>query len=247
MKRLHLPGIASAIGLLLHLAPAWAGADISIGPLYDYLPGATSSITKLIRNDGDETGFLRVEVKRMVFDDKGQTHEIEQSTDDALKDRLIVSPSRLIVPAKGARSTRILYVGKRDHEQYFRVRYHPVLPTRQEGFDITEQAEQQSARAGLKLLVGYGEIVFVRPAVERYDTTFNRHASGLTISNNGNATIVLDNYRTCFDDKKPCAEPIKKLLLPGRKLDVSAPDLSSVSLDLIEGKQTRKKHFEFPA
>lgn len=240
--------IATVMGLLLQCTHASAGDPrISVGGLYDYLPATTSSITKPIRNSGDETGFLRVEIKRIEFDAQGKAHEIAQAEDGALQDRLIVSPNRLIVPPDGARSTRIIYVGKRDKEQYFRVRYLPVQPTRKQGFDITEQAEKKFASAGIKVLIGYGEIVFVRPAKEQYDTALNQHPGGLTVANNGNSTIVLDNYRVCHAGKTACEEPSKKFVLPGRKLEVSEPNLAGVSFDLIEGSQTRNQHFDFPA
>ncbi|KVM73940.1 hypothetical protein WJ60_06420 [Burkholderia ubonensis] len=132
--------------LLLQAAHAWAGdPKISVGSLYDYLPGNTSSITKPIRNSGDETGFLRIEIKRIAFDAQGKAQETRQADDGTLQNRLIVSPNRLIVPPQGARSTRILYVGKRDREQYFRVRYLPVEPTRKAGFDVSPDIERKFA------------------------------------------------------------------------------------------------------
>jgi P pilus assembly chaperone PapD len=240
--------MTAALGLLLQGIHAWAGdPQISIGGLYDYMPGKISSITKPIRNNGDETGFLRVEIKRIEFDAQGKSHEVAQADDGAMQDRLIVSPNRLIVPPQGARSTRILYVGKRDAEQYFRVRYLPVEPSRKQGFDVSADTEKKFASAGVKVLIGYGEIVFVRPAKEKYDTAFNPHPSGLTIANNGNSTIVLDNYRVCHAGKSKCEEPSKKFVLPGRKFDVSEPNLAGLDFDLIEGDRTRNQHFDFPA
>lgn len=233
--------------LILQAAHAWAsGANINIGSLYDYLPGTTSSITKPIRNSGDETGFVRIDVKRILFDANGKSNEIPQPDNGSLRDRLIVSPNRLIAPAQGVRSTRILYVGKRDDEQYFRVRYLPVQPTRKDGFDVTADVERKAARAGLKVLIGYGEIVFVRPTHEKYDTKLDQRADGLTVSNNGNSTIILDNYQVCRQGAK-CAEPMKEFVLPHRKLEISGKDATSVSFDLVEGTQTRNQHFDFSA
>ncbi|MGY4725803.1 hypothetical protein [Burkholderia pyrrocinia] len=234
--------------LLLQAAHAWAGGpNINIGSLYDYMPGNTSSITKPIRNSGDETGFVRIDVKRIVYDANGKASEMDQPDNGSLQDRLIVSPNRLIAPAEGVRSTRILYVGKRDEEQYFRVRYLPVQPSRKDGFDVTADVEHKFASAGVKVLIGYGEIVFVRPTHEKYDTVLDKRADGLTVSNNGNSTIILDNYEACHQGEQKCAEPMKKFLLPHRKLDISGKDLTSVSFDLEEGTQTRNQHFDFSA
>ena len=40
----------------------------------------------------------------------------------------MASPARLIVPAKGMQGTRLLHMGGRDTERYFRVRFVPVVP-----------------------------------------------------------------------------------------------------------------------
>ncbi|KVC71777.1 hypothetical protein WI75_25690 [Burkholderia ubonensis] len=229
-------------------AHAFAGAPkINVGALYDYLPGDTSSIMKPIRNDGDETGFLKVEVKRITFDAQDHMHEVPQADGGSLENRLIVSPNRLIVPPDGARSTRILYVGKRDQEQYFRVRYIPVEPTRKAGFDVTSEVEKRFADAGVRVLIGYGEFVFVRPSHEQYDTTFQQKPAQLVIDNHGNSTVILDNYRTTAAGQDKSAEPSKKFVLPGRQMAVSTPSLKDVDFDLIEGDKTTHKHFDFAA
>ncbi|WP_246796400.1 hypothetical protein [Burkholderia perseverans] len=224
--------------------PAPSGPKLNVGGLYDYLPGDTSSIMKPIRNDGDETGFVAVEIKRIVFDADDHLHESPQPSDGALEDRLIVSPNRLIVPPQGARSTRILYVGKREVEQYFRVRYLPVQPSRKAGFDVSPEVERRAARAGIKVLIGYGEIVFVRPSHEHYDTRFDDTPDALRIVNHGNTTVVLDNYRVSArshaDD-----EPSRHFILPGRTLTVKKQDVRSIAFDLEEGRHTRHKRFDF--
>ncbi|KVT57794.1 hypothetical protein WK55_16580 [Burkholderia ubonensis] len=227
---------------------AFAGAPkINVGALYDYLPGNTSSIMKPIRNDGDETGFLKVEVKRITFDTQDHMHEVPLADDGSLENRLIVSPNRLIVPPDGARSTRILYVGKRDQEQYFRVRYLPVEPSRKAGFDVSPDVEKKFANVGVKVLIGYGEFVFVRPTHEHYDTAFQQTPGKLAIVNHGNSTVILDNYRLTETGQDKSAEPSKKFVLPGREMDVSTSVLKDLDFDLIEGENTTHKHFDFAA
>jgi len=248
MKRFKLCQLAAALAMTALSAHAWAGAPkINVGALYDYLPGNTSSIMKPIRNDGDETGFLKVEVKRITFDAQDRMHETPQADDGSLENRLIVSPNRLIVPPDGARSTRILYVGKRDQEQYFRVRYLPVEPSRKAGFDVSPNIEKKFANAGVKVLIGYGEFVFVRPTHEHYDTAFQQTPGKLTIVNHGNSTVIIDNYRVTAAGQDKSAEPSKKFVLPGREMDVSTTSLKDVEFDLIEGENTTHKHFDFAA
>ncbi|KVE71699.1 hypothetical protein WJ07_01875 [Burkholderia vietnamiensis] len=221
------------------------GPKINVGGLYDYLPGSMSSLMKMIRNDGDVTGFVKVEVKRITFDAQDHIHESPQADDGSLRNRLIVSPNRLIVPPDGARSTRLLYVGKRDQEQYFRVRYLPVEPSRKAGFDVSPDVEKKFADAGVKVLVGYGEFVFVRPTSEHYDTAFRQTPGKLAIVNHGNSTVILDDYRVTSAERDKPAEPVRKFVLPGREMEVATSALKQLDFDLLEGGKTTPKHFEF--
>ena len=95
--------------------------SINIGPMFEYMGGKQSSILKRIRNKGDATAFVRVEVSEVVFKEDGKQEEVP--LDSALLTQrdgqgLIASPSRLIVPAEGAQSVRLLYRGKRDADCY---------------------------------------------------------------------------------------------------------------------------------
>ncbi|MDN7225643.1 hypothetical protein QZL56_21120, partial [Providencia stuartii] len=63
--------------------------------------------------------------------DKGISIESSQKTingNKLEKDRLIVSPLRLIIPPSGFQSVRMIWPGEREKERYFRVRFTPVLP-----------------------------------------------------------------------------------------------------------------------
>jgi hypothetical protein len=58
----------------------------------------------------------------------------------------------MIIPANGVQATRLLFMGERDKERYFRVRFIPVLPKQEDGFDLdanSVQKEQQQVSAGV--------------------------------------------------------------------------------------------------
>ncbi|MCA8180529.1 molecular chaperone [Burkholderia vietnamiensis] len=246
MKRLKLRHVLAVFGMAMLSANAFAGTPkINIGGLYDYMPGNTSSLMKMIRNDGDETGFVKVEIKRVTFGAQGEIHESAQVDDGSLQNRLIVSPNRLIVPPDGARSARILYVGERGTEQYFRVRYLPVEPSRKGGFDVSPDVEKKFADAGVKVLVGYGEFLFVRPTHEHYDTVFQQSPGKLVIVNHGNSTVILDDYRTTAAGQDEPGEPVRRFVLPGRTMNVATSSLKELDFELMEGENTTPKHFDF--
>jgi hypothetical protein len=58
----------------------------------------------------------------------------------------MASPARLIVPAKGMQGTRLLHMGARDTERYFRVRFVPVVPEKEDEFAVSSEERTPTRR-----------------------------------------------------------------------------------------------------
>lgn len=207
--------------LCLALAPclAQAGPELNVGGLYDYLEDGKSTLLKRVRNGGDATAFVKVSVVELVYEGEGPPREVPLDGQAMAERGLVVSPARLIVPARGMQAVRLLYRGERDRERYYRLRFIPVLPETGDGFAVNEQeaeAYRDSLKAGVNLLAGYGTLLFVHPANTRYQTPVSRKAGALTVSNQGNATVVLDHFRQCQTRDQRCEPATKHHLLPGR-------------------------------
>ncbi|AIR91710.1 pilus assembly protein [Pseudomonas cremoricolorata] len=226
------------------LAPGWAEAapELNVGGLYDYLEAGKSTSLKRVRNGGDATAFVKVSAAELVYDDKGVSHEVELDG-LALEQRgLIVSPARLIVPARGMQAVRLLYKGERERERYYRLRFIPVLPEQGDGFAVTEaEAEtyRDSLRAGVNLLAGYGTLLFVRPAEPRYATRSSATGGKLSVVNDGNSTVVLDHLRVCEQGTEVCGPSTKQHVLPGRSRVIDGTPGHVFQFELHEGEQHR--------
>jgi P pilus assembly chaperone PapD len=196
-----------------------AAPELNVGSLYDYLDGDRSTLLKRVRNGGDTTAFVKVSVAELVYDADGKAREVDTDGLPLEQRGLVASPARLIVPAKGMQAVRLLYRGPRDQERYFRLRFMPVLPEAGDGFAVDEQDAERyrdSLKAGVNLLAGYGSLLFVRPEQTRYQTPVQRQAGQLVVTNQGNATVVLDHFRQCRTAGEGCEQSTKHHLLPGR-------------------------------
>jgi len=221
-----------------------ASPQINVGPLFDYMPSNGSHFLKRIRNTGDATAYVRVEVTRMNIDSAGKITETPVDTaalarSEADASGLIASPSRLIIPASnGMQAVRLIYRGERDSEQYFRVRYVPVVPESGE-FSLDEKQSgdyKQSMSAGVSVFTGFGTVVFVPPRNARYDTRMD----GRQISNQGNATVILDNVKICQVAKpEQCSKSSKLHLRPGQSHMLPGEVTEYTRFDLIEGGNKR--------
>ncbi|CAG8867453.1 putative fimbrial chaperone EcpB [Pseudomonas fluorescens] len=228
-----------ALPLSLQAAP-----ELNIGGLYDYIEGGRSTLLKRVRNGGDTTAFVKVSVAELVYDTQGVASEVSLEGVAMQERGLVVSPARLIVPARGLQSVRLLYRGQRERERYFRVRFIPVLPEVNDGFAVDEaeaQAYRDSLKAGVNLLAGYGSLLFVRPADTHYQTRIEAQKGTLTVVNEGNSTVALDHFRQCQAAGEACGPATKHHLLPGRTRQFEGQAGHVFQFELQQGGQREHK------
>ncbi|WP_187433172.1 hypothetical protein, partial [Serratia marcescens] len=139
---------------------------------------------------------------------------------ELVKDRLLVTPMRMIIPPGNFQTSRILWSGQRDVEQYYRVRYTPVLPAINDGFGLNDieikDYRNKTVQAGVNVLAGYGTIVIVQPDNPAFDTKITQQINGVEIVNMGNATIVAEDIKSCSAKMSQCDAAARAFILPGR-------------------------------
>jgi Mat/Ecp fimbriae periplasmic chaperone len=241
-----------AIGILSASAHG-ASPSINIGSLYEYIDSNRSNVLKRVRNTGDVTAFVRVNVTEMIYDAEGHATEVPVTTEHlgqqagAPGNSLVASPARLIVPAKGQHATRLLYQGDRDKERYYRVRFVPVVPEKGDADFALNDAEatkyQSELSAGIQVLTGYGIVVMVRPNEAHYDVQVHDEPGAFTMRNQGNTTVSIDNFVDCGAGEKNCTDPRKIHLLPGLSQRFEKVDGHRYRFDVVEGDKSRKMQF----
>ncbi|WP_193353199.1 hypothetical protein [Candidatus Regiella insecticola] len=177
--------------------------------MYDMLMPGESTLTKRIYNSGSSTAFVRVDILEITLGEKKNTETpiIQVKNNKVNKETLIVTPQRLIIPPSGFQYVRLIFPGKRDRERYYRVRFTPVLPKNNDGFNLTEKElkdyqSTQEIKAGVNVMTGYGSALFVLPENPRFDTQVIKDKHLITVKNNGNATVLLDKIRICLQEKE---------------------------------------------
>lgn len=243
MNRGFLLGVLSVFCLT-----AQAGPQINVGTVYDYLDADKSTYLKRVFNSGDATAFVKVNVLEIVYDADGLPKEIpvENAADGASRNGLMASPARLIVPAQGMQGTRLLYMGERDRERYFRVRFVPVVPEQEDDFVISGEERDEykkSLTAGVNVMTGFGTIFFVRPKDARFATVVNDTDSRYELRNDGNTVIIVDEFKSCSLTKETdCGATTKHHVLAGKTFAFDKEKGREYRFFLIEGadKKTMK-------
>ena len=239
--------------LLAVMATAHAASpNINVGAMYEYLEPGRSMLLKRVRNSGDATAFVRVEITEVVYDSAGKPIEQPLPPEQALTlegtaAHLLASPARLIVPASGQQAARLLYRGDRSRERYYRLRFVPVLPASEE-FALTE-AESEDYRkqlsAGVNVLTGYGVFVIVHPAQATYRVHHQESSDSYLLRNDGNSTVIVEDLVHCQGSGKAeqCSPPRKVHLLPGRSQRFEKLVGHAQRFQLVEGDTRRSVHF----
>ncbi|MEG6258832.1 hypothetical protein [Enterobacter bugandensis] len=224
---------------------AVAGPAINVGELNEYIQGNKNSLAKRIQNTGDSTAFVRVDVSEIVFN--GEKYSEQSLDSDALirgkGTGLMSSPARLIVPAGGAQTNRLLITGDRSRERYYRVRYVPVMPKEAGEFGVTNkelEAYKKQVKAGVNVLTGYGTIVTVLPHNPSFDTRISTAGNRLLVSNNGNGSVVVQGLKSCKgEDERECSGQTTHQVRPGSRFEQAIPAGHVLHYNLIEGLQKK--------
>ncbi|OAT23921.1 hypothetical protein M977_00211 [Buttiauxella gaviniae ATCC 51604] len=234
-------------GVILPVIGYTAAPEISVGMMQDYIDADKSSFVKRIRNDGDATAFVKVDVSEIVPGNKSESNEKPAMDINQVKSSgghtLIASPARLIIPAKSMQTVRLLVMGDRQQERYYRVRYIPVMPDSKGGFNVSQKEVSDygaTLSAGVNILAGYGTIVYVRPGKVSFNTDITQNESGMTVRNNGNSVIFLDHFKTCDSNGKNCDVTAKHHILPGASRDFTKKAGQVFHFQLIEGDKTKR-------
>jgi len=241
------------MGLCLIFKTGWVLAipSIGIGSMYDIFTPEKQAINKHIYNTGISTAFVRVELLEVDINNKQKIIEapVKEITGNTLeKERLIVTPLRMIIPPSGFQLVRFMWAGERTAEKYYRVRFTPVLPEHGDSFGLNEQQitayREETLSVGLNVMAGYGTLVIVQPSQPIFNTLIEtRMPDFISVVNNGNATIALENIRSCNSADTDCSSAARQFILPGQTKKIARVKGLNTSFTLIEGQKQKKLRF----
>lgn len=233
--------------IISYLPTVSAVPVIGISSMYDVLTPGTQSMTKRIYNTGNTTAFVRIDLFEVYPGKKTTARELPQKEimgNTLEKDRLIVTPLRMIIPPSGFQAVRILWPGDRGIERYYRVRFTPVMPDGSDDFGLDEKTRNEyrksTLQAGINVLTGYGTVVIIQPDNPFFNSKIDasRH-DVISITNNGNTTISLDNIRYCKSTDVDCGAVTREFVLPEKSKNIEKRVGYTTSFTLIEGNNKK--------
>ncbi len=126
---------------------------------------------------------------------------------------LIVSPSKLIVAPQQRKTVRVIVTqAATDKDKVYRVRFMPKAPE----VIVTKDSTEKTKQTGIKVLIGYEILVFIRPPNPHADLQVTRIGKTATFKNTGNSNMELREVKVCNTDKTDCQEIKAKRLYAGQ-------------------------------
>ena len=169
--------------LLLLAQPVLAAMSLDKIIVYlDDLPNAREDI--VVSNPDQETLYLQTEIYRV--DNPGLPTEKRVRVINPDEFRLLVSPSRAVIPAGENKRFRLMPLDRNlEKEQVYRVTFKPVV------------GELKSEKNALKILVAYQVLVFVQPEGGEFQVSLERQDAQLTLANHGNVNAEVVTMEYC--------------------------------------------------
>ncbi|WP_460225886.1 fimbrial biogenesis chaperone [Aurantivibrio infirmus] len=154
-------------------------------------------------NNGDDVGYVEIEVFEVRNPGTEQEERVKVTDPEELK--LIVSPSKLAIPANNQKLVRIVNLapGEND-ERIYRVNVTPVLPPLQD--------DEGSV---VRVVVAYQLLVIIDPANPQEDLEIRREANQLFVKNNGNTNVLISNGKQCEANEEACVDIAAHRVYPG--------------------------------
>ena len=183
---LFIPGISQAI---------------NVGSVTTFIDAGSQDVAKEIENASDQARLVTVTVTRISSPEEGG-QEMPMEVDG----ELMLSPSRLMLPANAKNNVRFFYKGPQDgKERYYRIRW---LDTALSMDDQRNERRQAVATTSAQI----GTILVVTPRQQQFDYTLQ---DGI-LTNKGNASYRTIAYGTCLkQSQEQCKETYYDL--PGKK------------------------------
>ncbi|MDX7709088.1 hypothetical protein SJS39_11870 [Aeromonas caviae] len=173
---------------------------INVGAVTTFIDAGSQEVAKQIENGSDQARLVTISVTRITSPEEGG-----QEIPMEVSGELMLSPSRLMLPANAKNNVRFFYKGPQDDkERYYRIRW---LDTALSVDDQRNERRQAVATTSAQI----GTILVVTPRQHRFAYDLKDD----TLTNQGNASYRTVAYGPCLTGEELCKETYYDL--PGKQ------------------------------
>jgi hypothetical protein len=205
-----------------------------------YIPPNKSNVNASIFNAKPEMAYAIFNITEITNPrtKNEKEKEIDLSKSDA---PMAITPSQLVVRPESSTDFRIFSIDtERSKDRYFVIEPKQVYGTPLKREEQNKKNNKTSANIGLS--ISLASIVVVPKQNPTYITKINEK-DGLTITNNGDSVVLIENLYTCDENEENCSKAISYRLFPNETKNFCHHCKTGykVEYDLTEGNLTQHK------
>ena len=188
--------VKSALLISALSASLQAHAALSLDRIIVYFePDELPRQDMLVTNPDPENLYLQTEVYNVI--NPGTDKEEQVLATDPSQIKLLATPAKSVIPPNSRKTVRLVSLEKpKDKEAVYRVTFRPVV------------GEQEATQSGVKILIAYQALIFVRPDNPAYNVSARVEGDRVVFSNSGNMHAVLRNGQYCQNDNPESCTPL---------------------------------------
>ena len=191
-------------------------ANISVSPLIVNFTKADQHIQNIrVFNIGDDKAYVRIATSLVKAPGAKNSTNVDIKNPRELG--ILVSPKKMVIPVGQSRLVRILLTKPVDNdERIYQIKIFPTVG------DIHANSN------GVKVLIGYGVRVVVRPNDPQPNILITRNGKQITAINKGNTNAILYDGKQCNAAGNACKDLPSHRLFAGNIWEFTAPYSSPV-------------------
>lgn len=202
-------------------------------------PGKSSPQEVTVTNPDEEPLFLQTDVFRVI--DPGTENEKTEKAANPEQIKLLTAPKKATLSPRTRKRIRLISLETpKKTEMVYRVSFKPVI------------GELQAKKSGIKVLVAYEALVFVRPEKPFYKVTAKREKDAMVFTNEGNMNVMLRNGQYCKNERKSSCEKLsvenriyagQSWKMPLSEEVLKAGDKGYITFGLFDGEDEKSEKF----
>jgi P pilus assembly chaperone PapD len=179
------------LGSLLLLVSNVSFASISVSPLIAEFTPETPVVDYSIQNIGNQTDYISISINRVSH--PGTKLSFSERIFDPRKAGIMVTPSKLVLPANGSRTVRVqLTEAPGDTDKVYEITFTPTLGIKKKTGSSTDGID-----ASVDIVVAFSAVAIVRPLHPVSTVTAIRKNDTVTFTNKGNTVARITHLEQC--------------------------------------------------
>ena len=175
----------------------------------------------VVSNVDNENLYLQTEVYNVI--NPGTEKEERVRVTDPAQLKLLATPAKSVIPPNGRKTVRLVSLETpKDKELVYRVTFRPVV------------GELEAQQTGVKILVAYQALVFVRPQNPEYNVAATVSNGKMMFTNSGNMNVVLRNGKYCASEENCTDLTDGTRIYAGGRWEMPLPEGSAPGMGYIQ-------------